>query len=83
MEIRENEFDADAFMLLWNAVWDGAPAKEQVQLALEHSIFRVGVYDGDRIAQMIIQPYERAKVQVVKELTETERGAGGFGSTGR
>lgn len=41
------------------------------------------VYDGDRIAQLIIQPYECVNVKVVDELTETERGAGGFGSTGR
>lgn len=52
LDIRYNDFDADAFISLWNAVWDGAPAKEQVQLALEHSIFRVGVYDGDRIVAM-------------------------------
>ena len=52
MEIRENEFGADAFMLLWNAVWDGCPSREQVQLALEHSIFRAAVYDGDRIIGM-------------------------------
>lgn len=52
LDIRYNDFDADAFISLWNAVWDGAPAKEQVQLALEHSIFRVGIYDGDRIVAM-------------------------------
>ena len=52
LDIRYNDFDADAFISLWNEVWDGAPAKEQVQLALEHSIFRVGVYDGDRIVAM-------------------------------
>lgn len=52
LDIRYNDFDADAFISLWNAVWDGAPAKEQVQLALEHSIFRVGIYDGDRLVGM-------------------------------
>ena len=52
MEIRENEFDADAFMLLWNAVWDGCPSREQVTAALAHSIYRAAVYDGDRIIGM-------------------------------
>ena len=52
MEIRENEFDADAFMLLWNAVWDGCPSREQVTAALAHSIYRAAVYDGDRIVGM-------------------------------
>ena len=52
MEIRENEFDADAFMLLWNAVWDGCPSREQVTAALAHSIYRAAVYDGGRIVGM-------------------------------
>ena len=52
MEIRENEFDADAFMLLWNAVWDGCPSREQVTAPLSHSIYRAAVYDGDRIVGM-------------------------------
>jgi dUTP pyrophosphatase len=38
---------------------------------------------GDRIAQMVIAPVVRAEVEVVEELSETGRGAGGFGSTGR
>ena len=36
----------------------------------------------DRIAQMIIVPVVRACFEVVDELSETARGAGGFGSTG-
>ncbi|MCF7821762.1 MAG: dUTP diphosphatase [Mariprofundaceae bacterium] len=38
---------------------------------------------GDRIAQMIIAPFVQADFQAVAELSETERGAGGFGSSGR
>jgi len=38
---------------------------------------------GDRIAQMVFAPVLRAETEVVSELSETERGAGGFGSTGR
>ena len=37
---------------------------------------------GDRIAQMVIAPYVRAAWDEVSDLEETERGAGGFGSTG-
>lgn len=37
---------------------------------------------GLRIAQMVIAPYTRGEWQAVKSLDETERGAGGFGSTG-
>lgn len=37
----------------------------------------------ERIAQMIIARVEQAELEVVTELTETLRGAGGFGSTGK
>lgn len=37
---------------------------------------------GDRIAQLVVQRVERADFQVVEELPESRRGAGGHGSTG-
>ena len=41
------------------------------------------IRNGDRIAQMIIKKNEEVKLAQVDKLSETERGAGGFGSTGR
>jgi dUTP pyrophosphatase len=41
------------------------------------------VRKGDRIAQMVVVPVSYVAVSVVDELTSTERGSGGFGSTGR
>lgn len=38
---------------------------------------------GDRIAQMIVAPVLQARFEVVAELSDSARGAGGFGSTGR
>jgi dUTP pyrophosphatase len=38
---------------------------------------------GDRIAQMIIAPVVQAQLEVVTLLSETERGTGGFGSSGK
>lgn len=40
------------------------------------------VEKGDRIAQMVIAPVTRAEVVEVGEVDSTDRGAGGFGSTG-
>ena len=41
------------------------------------------VYDvGDRIAQIIIMPYPQIEFEEVFELADSERGSGGFGSTG-
>ena len=41
------------------------------------------IEDGERIAQMVIARHEQAEVVLVEELTDTERGAGGFGHTGK
>ena len=38
---------------------------------------------GSRIAQMIIKKYEKIDFEEVDELSETDRGTGGFGSTGK
>ncbi|MBQ1218963.1 MAG: dUTP diphosphatase [Bacteroidales bacterium] len=37
---------------------------------------------GERIAQMVIAKYEKIEWEEVEQLSETDRGAGGFGSTG-
>lgn len=41
------------------------------------------VKSGDRIAQLVAAKYERAEMIPVDELSDTERGTGGFGHTGR
>lgn len=41
------------------------------------------VEDGERIAQMVIAKHEQIAWQPVLELSDTERGAGGYGSTGK
>ena len=41
------------------------------------------VEDGERVAQMVIARHEQAEWQEVEILDETERGAGGFGHTGK
>lgn len=43
----------------------------------------VEIVPGERIAQMVIAKHERAEWDLVTELNETQRGAGGFGSTGK
>lgn len=41
------------------------------------------INNGDRIAQMVISPVTKAVLYEVKEITDTQRGEGGFGSTGK
>lgn len=55
----------------------------EIKVALHnHGNVPQTVAKGERIAQLVIAPYLRADYEVVNELTETVRGAGGFGSTG-
>ena len=41
------------------------------------------IQPGDRVAHLVISPVVQAQISLVDELDETDRGAGGFGSTGR
>lgn len=40
------------------------------------------IYPGERIAQMVVAKHETVEFKIVDELSETERGKGGFGHTG-
>lgn len=48
-----------------------------------HTENQVYIEKGERIAQCILVPIEPIDFQLVTELDDTERGAGGFGSTGK
>jgi dUTP pyrophosphatase len=41
------------------------------------------IASGERIAQLVVAPFLKAEFEVAEELNSTERGEGGFGSTGR
>ena len=56
----------------------------EIMVALHnHSSETRTVEKGERIAQFVIAPYFTAEFNEVDELSDTVRGAGGFGSTGR
>ena len=52
-------------------------------ILINHGADVVTFNAGDRIAQLVICPVVQAELVVVDELEETERGVGGFGSTGK
>lgn len=52
-------------------------------ILINHSSVPFHIQRGDRIAQMIIAPFVQADFQAVSELSETGRGTGGFGSSGK
>ena len=55
----------------------------EVMVALHNDTdYQVAVEPGERIAQLVLMPYESMTFEKVEELDETDRGEGGFGSTG-
>lgn len=53
------------------------------RLSPSNAIFGFGISPGDRIAQLVIQRVELPDAVEVDELSDSVRGAGGFGSTGQ
>ncbi|MBF4770334.1 dUTP diphosphatase [Nocardioides agariphilus] len=52
-------------------------------LLINHDVHEsIELHRGDRVAQLVVQRYERAHFVAVDELPESDRGAGGYGSTG-
>lgn len=54
-----------------------------VKLYNHHPCLRYDVRPGDKIAQLVILKCELPELEIVDSLEETDRGDGGFGSTGR
>ena len=52
LTVQYNTLTAEEFISLWESVWDGAPTFEQVTLGLQHTLFRVSVWDGDKVVAM-------------------------------
>ncbi|MBI5657144.1 MAG: dUTP diphosphatase [Geobacter sp.] len=52
-------------------------------IVVNHGSEPFTIRNGERIAQLVVAPVVRAQLIQVDELSETDRGAGGFGHTGR
>lgn len=50
--IKHNELKAEEFIFLWETVWGDGPSLEQTRLAMEHTLFRVSIYNGNEIVAM-------------------------------
>lgn len=48
-----------------------------------HSDMPKEVSPGERIAQMVVMPYVNVSLELAEDLSDTDRGEGGFGSTGK
>ncbi len=52
LTIKHNELSAEEFIILWETVWGDGPSLEQTRLAMENTLFRVSVFDGNKIVAM-------------------------------
>ncbi len=52
--VKYNELTAEEFISLWQTVWGEGPSLEQTRLAMEHTLFRISVFDGDKIVAMAL-----------------------------
>ena len=50
--VKYNELTAKQFVALWETVWGDGPSLEQTELAMKHTLFRISVWDGDKIVAM-------------------------------
>lgn len=81
------KFKPASLIVKWGFDYSG-----QVESEFDSETMRVGNPDsedyrdyaiGDRIGQLIIMPYPNIEFEEVEDLSETERGSGGYGSTGK
>ncbi|MGN0648204.1 MAG: GNAT family N-acetyltransferase [Oscillospiraceae bacterium] len=52
LSIKHNALSAEELIALWETVWGQGPSYEQTRLAMEHTLFRVSIFDGDKIIAM-------------------------------
>ena len=50
--IKHNELTAEEFIYLWESVWGNGPSIEQTKLAMDNTLFRVSIFDGEKIVAM-------------------------------
>lgn len=50
--VKYNELTARQFIELWETAWGAGPTLEQTELAMKHTLFRISVWDGNKIVAM-------------------------------
>ena len=50
--IKHDELTAEEFIYMWESVWGNGPSLEQTNLAMNNTLFRVSIFDGNNIVAM-------------------------------
>ena len=52
LTVKYNDLTAEQFIELWETVWGAGPSLQQTELAMKHTLFRVSIWDNNRIIAM-------------------------------
>lgn len=52
LKVKYNDLTAEQFIELWETVWGAGPSIEQTRLAMQHTLFRVSIWEDDQIIAM-------------------------------
>lgn len=52
LTVKYNDLTAEQFTELWETVWGDGPSLQQTELAMKHTLFRVSIWNDDRIIAM-------------------------------
>ena len=66
LELYRTRGQEEEFCTLWASVWGEPPTLEQTRLAMQHTLFRVSVFDGDTIIAMAEAEGLQAHANAVK-----------------
>ena len=84
LQVRPRSGLASKGITVWNSPGTiDSKYRGEIGIILFSSVPVYRVNRGDKIAQLVLSPVTFAEPYEVEELSETERGSGGFGSTGR
>jgi len=78
----DSDYRGEIQVIIYNAGPSDNPVSLLNDLCLKNYNGDFVINSGDRIAQAVLMKHEKVKFDFVDELKETERGEGGFGSTG-
>ena len=68
---------------LYDIADDNTSAKEVRSLLINHGEATFRAQRGERVVQLVVQPVDLPEIVLVDDLNDSDRGEGGFGSTGR
>ena len=68
LKIKYDELTAEEYIRLWESVWGDGPSLEQTKLAMDNTLFRVSIFDGEKIVAMARVIGDRGLCYYIKDV---------------